>query len=110
MRFWNLGRGNVSVAVGRIDESGWAGEDASWNSGDAESTLADAILRAVSIPRDEAQQLGTSAMREWRDRGGESEGRGNAVRGLALISGVGLGLVALGAAAVAVVWVVLTQL
>jgi hypothetical protein len=110
MRFWKLARRNVSVAVWRVDESGWPGEVALWNSAGEEGTLADAILRVVSVPPAEAQQLGTLAMAEWRERGAESEGQGDLVKGLGLIGGLGVGLVALVAAAAVVVWFVLTRL
>jgi hypothetical protein len=105
LRFWNLPTtGGVSVSVGTADDQGWVDEDTRWHSRQKDESLADAIVEAASLPRDEAEQLATSALQEWRDRGGEEEGRGDTLKGLGLVTAVGGGVLVLLATLVTLIW------
>jgi hypothetical protein len=104
LRFWNLRTAGLSVAIGTADDQGWVAEGVTWHSLQEDRSLTDAIVEASGLPREEAEQLAALALQEWRERGGEEDGRGDTLKGLGLVTAIGGGVLVLLAAVVALIW------
>jgi hypothetical protein len=62
----------LTAGIGCVDDKGWVDESVKWSSEESGGrSLGDAIGEAVPIPKDEAERLAESALRELHERGGD---------------------------------------
>jgi hypothetical protein len=110
--------GGFHLTIGVFDDAGWMSEAGRWGTAAPDGkrlpetaqarSLAASIAGATGLPDEEAEQFAETSLREWRGRGGEEEGRGDSLKGLALITGIGGGiLLALAALIFAVILLVM---
>ena len=65
-------RGRIVLDFTYVDEEGWVVDFVRWNSGARdERSLADAIVEAASVSKDEAEELAQSALQQLHERGGD---------------------------------------
>jgi predicted transcriptional regulator len=113
---WNWG---FDVSICTLDETGWVEEKERWRSRDEEGRpvdsddqprlLGEAISQGVDLPMAEAKKLATSTIQEWQQRGGKEEGRGDTVKGFALITAIGVVIILAIAALVGLVVFIATN-
>jgi len=69
---FDFGPPGESAEVYLIDREGWTQDAAAWHSRlPDEGSLADVIVRAARLPKDEAERLAGGALAEWRERGAD---------------------------------------
>jgi hypothetical protein len=98
--------GGLNVRVSVFGDDGWDAARHVWSEQWSENeTLADAIGKTVSLPRDEAVRIASETLDQWKARGGEEEDRDG--RGVTYVAAT-FGLAALGLVALIalVVWLV----
>jgi hypothetical protein len=94
----------VRLAVFNND-GGWATEEKTWNRWSDESVEA-FVSEIAGIPPDEAREVAARAFDGWRQRGGETEARGEKRKLVAWLVSV-FGLATLGGIAIVAILVVL---
>ncbi len=76
------------------------------------SALGKAIAERTELSREEATELACQVLSEWQERGGDEEVKGEVVKGLALVTAIGGGIllaIAIGVALIGLIVILLMR-
>ena len=92
----------LGVRATVFPDEGWAAAEESWNAKYSEGkSLERFVAEIAGIPEPEASEIVRESLREWRERGGEKEERGEKRKMIAMLTST-FGLAAIGALALLV--------